>query len=323
MLEVLDDFAQPPNCWSRLFSGELCQISIPVPDKNFVWLNPSIIKHSDNNYLCAVRLMSAPWRPNTMSMLAVAIVDEYGIPKKVTQLKPPENDRVLIPEAPIIHIGAHDCRIFRVDDQLFGSATFWDNTAECIVDDEVTLGRIGLIHISNDLKWTKTTMLPSLFGDPEKNWMPVEGEFSWLYIPERNIFCSYDLSANKFQFKTIGKTSAEMENARGSTHLISVPDDKLLGVVHYVAAGLEDKFNFAQKLQYAHRFVLYDKRTKNLTGVSPYFYFISGGGIEFAAGLTLAHDGETLIVSFGYRDSSAWLASAKLDAVLSTMRLIS
>lgn len=321
MIGTLPDFSTPIDCWSRVFNGEIHQISIPTPSKNLTWLNPSIIKSTDDDYLCAVRLMTAPWIPNTASFLVISQIDAYGIPKKVTQIKPPENDRKFVEDAPIVHHGAHDARLFKVNGELFCSATFWDNTAECVTD-AYTVARIGLIHISPDLKWTATTMLPSLFGDVEKNWMPIENELSWLYLPSRNIFGAYNLESRKFKFKTIGKTSDELEYARGGTHLIQTPGDTLLGVVHYVAEGITAKRNFAQKLRYAHRFVLYDKNTKNLIGLSPYFYFISGDGIEFASGLTLTHSNDEVIVSFGYRDSSAWFASAKFSAVMATMRLI-
>lgn len=322
MIEVLDDFPEEPDCWSRLFNGELHEILLPHASKDWVWTNPSILRGTEpDEYLCSIRLLAAPWKYNSTSVITIAKMNEIGIPTSIGQLTPPENDREMVDGAPVIHHGPHDCRLFRVHGQLFGTATFWDNTKECVIDENYTLGRIGLIQISEDLQWVSTAMLPSLFNSVEKNWMPVEGEFSWLYLPPQNIFASYDAGTSKFRFKTIGKTADVMEFSRGSTQLIDIGDNRLLGIVHDVAEPITHRRNFAYRLRYAHKFALYEKDTKNLMGVSPLFYFLSPNCIEFAAGLTLTHDGQRVIASFGYRDTDAWIASADLDAVLDTIEL--
>lgn len=322
MFEILPDFPAPVDSWGRLFRGDLYELLLPELQPKWVWTNPSVIKNDiDDDYLCAVRFMTAPADPAFTSIVMLVRVNETGTPKKVTQLREPPDNRVLIPDAPIAHNGPHDARLFRVNNQLFCTATFFDNTKECVYE-EYTVGRIGLISVSADLKWKSTTMLPSLSGEIEKNWMPIEDEMAWLYSPPENIFCKYDSKKRKIGFKKTGKTTEVMEYARGSTHLINVGDDMLLGIVHDVAEPNVYPLSFAHRLRYSHRFVAYHKTTKNLLGFSPYFYFISPGTVEFAAGLTLSHDKKRVIASFGYRDSSAWFATAELNNVLDKMTFL-
>lgn len=324
MIEVLDDFPEELESWGRLFYGECNEILLPHPAKDWVWTNPSILRGDNpDEYLCAIRLTGAWWKYNPSSILTIARMNEVGVPHAIKQLNPPENDRELVPDAPIIHNGPHDCRLFRVNGQLFGTATIWDNTKECVIEPDFTLGRIALIQISDELKWLKTTMLPSLFNDVEKNWMPIDGEFSWLYLPTQNIFATYSADTRKFRFRTEGRIPDVMEFSRGSTQLIDIGDNKLLGIVHDIAEPVYQKRNWVYRLRYAHKFALYDKTTKDLLGISPLFYFLSPNCVEFATGLTLTHDGERLIASFGYHDVSAWLATADLDAVLATIDLFS
>lgn len=317
MVETLLEFPEKPDSWARVFGGELHQIALPPPDKEWGWLNPSVIRHSDGqNYFCAVRLAKTPWTYCPASVITVVHADEFGVPLKVKQLNPPENDREYLIDTYVVHTGAHDCRLFRVGGQLYGTATIWDNTRECLQPSGYTQGRIGLISISAELVWTKTTMLPSPFNVVEKNWMPIEDELSWLYMPDRNIFATYSTDTNKCLFKTTGRCAEVMAGSRGSSQLIKISGNRLLGVVHYVAERTHNRLNHAQRLRYAHRFVLYDADSKNLIGFSPLFYFIMPAGIEFAAGLTLTHDNAGVIVSFGYRDTSAWFAAAPLENVM-------
>lgn len=322
MIDFVDEFSAVSSCWPRLFNGELHEIILPKQERDWVWTNPSILKSKSSDYICAIRLMIAPWLSNHVSVVTIANIDLCGVPTRVKQIKPPPDDREFIEGAPVMHYGAHDCRIFRVGGQLFGTATIFDNTKQCVQPDGKTMARIGLIQISDDYDWEKTTMLPSLYNGIEKNWMPIEGEMSWLYFPSRNIFGFYDLKKESFKFKQIGRTSEILASARGGTQLIDIGNDRLLGVVHETALPKVHTRIFAYRMRYAHKFVLYSRKTKNLIGFSPHFHFITSDCIEFAAGLTLSHEGDKVIVSFGYRDMSAWLASAKLNDIMATMQFL-
>jgi hypothetical protein len=325
MIDFLEEFAQPPISWGELCRGEICELILPNivnGDVKYVWTNPSILWHPEHEYLCAVRLMTTPWKYNSLSLLTIAKIDLNGVPSAIKQLKPPAADREFIQDAPIVHNGAHDCRLFSVNNQLFGTATIWDNTAQCVREDGSTVARIGLIRISPELTWEKTIMLPSLFGGVEKNWMPIENELSWLYLPPRNIFCAHDAEKRAIKFKQVGRGHEIMEYARGSTQLVNISGNRLLGVVHEAAWPVFHEKIFAYRLRYAHRFVVYDRETKNLLGFSPLFYFVSPNCVEFAAGLTLTAEKDRVVISFGYRDISAWLATADLDAVMRSIHLI-
>lgn len=298
---------------------EILLPELKTGSNKFVWTNPSITRHPKYDYLCAVRLTSSPLSGGNTSVVTVGQIDLHGVPKFIKQIKPIDNDRRFDENAYVMHHGAHDLRLFTVGEQLFGTATIWDNTVECVQPDGSTQARIGLIQISDEFTWVKTVVLPSLFGAVEKNWMPVEGELSWLYFPPRNIFCTYDRDKKTAQFKKIGSTSPGLAYARGGTQLIDVGNNRLLGVVHEVAPPVVHENIPVYRLQYLHKFVLYDRDTKNLLAVSPQFYFISGNCVEFAAGITLTPDRDRVVVSFGYRDLSAWLAAARLDDILSAM----
>ena len=81
-----------------------------------------------------------------------------------------------------------------------------------------------------------------------------------------------------------------------------------LALIHEVREWITDG-----RRSYRHRFVWFDEASV-LRRVSRPFYF-SKTGIEFAAGLAWHPDGKHLLVSYGVRDSEAWIGTVEAEEV--------
>jgi hypothetical protein len=81
-----------------------------------------------------------------------------------------------------------------------------------------------------------------------------------------------------------------------------------LVLIHEVRERISDGWR-----DYRHRFVWFDEASV-LRGVSRPFYF-SKPGIEFAVGLAWHPDGKRLLISYGVRDSEAWIATVDAGEV--------
>ena len=89
-------------------------------------------------------------------------------------------------------------------------------------------------------------------------------------------------------------------------------DDGRLAVVH-------EAIDMSRRRRcYTHRFVRLDDGFA-VTHVSPPFVFLHRG-VEFCAGLAV-RDG-LAILSFGFQDAEAYLASAPLAAILDSLRAV-
>jgi hypothetical protein len=81
-----------------------------------------------------------------------------------------------------------------------------------------------------------------------------------------------------------------------------------LVLIHEVRERISDGWR-----DYRRRFVWFDEASV-LRGVSRPFYF-SKPGIEFAVGLAWHPDGKRLLISYGVRDSEAWIATVDAGEV--------
>ena len=72
-----------------------------------------------------------------------------------------------------------------------------------------------------------------------------------------------------------------------------------------------------ERRNYLHRFVWLDAGDQVRQLTEPFVFLARG--IEFAAGLAWHEDGERLIVSFGARDSEAWIATVSSADVRAAM----
>ncbi len=139
----------------------------------------------------------------------------------------------------------------------------------------------------------------------EKNWMPrikaSRLEFIYSSDPTRIV---------DDRGQTISETvpDAALDNLRGGTQAIAF-EDGWLAMTHEVVL-------IDGKRVYLHRFVWYDADDHVRRITEPFVF--TGRGLEFAAGLCW-RDEQTLIVSFGARDSEAWLATVSADDVRAAM----
>ena len=144
----------------------------------------------------------------------------------------------------------------------------------------------------------------------EKNWMPrvVDERLEFIYglDPVRVLD---DSARTVRQLKPEGA----LEHLRGGSQAMPFDGGWLL-LTHEVVL-------INERRNYLHRFVWLDADDQVRRLTEP-FVFLSRG-IEFAAGLAWHEDGQTLIVSFGARDSEAWtatVAGADVRAALTSHR---
>lgn len=139
-------------------------------------------------------------------------------------------------------------------------------------------------------------------GLHEKNWTPVmDGNttrFIYTYDPAIIVDGEGDEIAT-------GTPELAADHFRGGSQAIPF-DSGYLSVVHEVIKSKGARI-------YLHRFVQTD-RNGVLVSCSRPFCFIEKG-IEFAAGLARAPQGNRLLVSFGFEDRQAWLAEVHEDDV--------
>lgn len=138
----------------------------------------------------------------------------------------------------------------------------------------------------------------------EKNWMPVSNEpplkQTFVYSISPTMTLDVD-SSSPFApvIKTTDYPSVKLEGYRGGTPLVPCGDG-------YLAVGHRTLFKPSR--HYVHRFLHFSNTTGELQidRFSPAFVFMSAFDIEFCSGLTIRD--ETVVLSFGYRDSQSWCA---------------
>jgi predicted GH43/DUF377 family glycosyl hydrolase len=198
--------------------------------------------------------------------------------------------------------GLEDCRLLRVDDHWYVSATVRNaapGDGRC---------RVGLSRLDTDAgRLVGLTMLDSLqLQTHEKNWMPIEGRgLSWLHSASfRGHTVTVDPSPDMPGCWSIHQRHEAPPIARGfrgGSQLVKV-DGGYLTVVHEVAAHGNHR-------AYEHRFVLFADDLR-IVSVSPAFAFREPRTIEFAAGMAVI--GNRVFVTFGVNDAEAWLC--EIDA---------
>lgn len=138
----------------------------------------------------------------------------------------------------------------------------------------------------------------------EKNWMPIEGRQAWVYAPWHDghtvTVDEDETMPGAYQILQRHPAPRIAKEFRGGSQLVRCRDG-WLAVVHEVAEA-------DGRRVYEHRFCWWDGSLR-LSRVSLPFAFRESKAIEFAAGAAVVAD--RLVVSFGIRDSEAWLVSLK------------
>jgi predicted GH43/DUF377 family glycosyl hydrolase len=198
--------------------------------------------------------------------------------------------------------GYEDCRLVRIGDTWFATATVRDRNPEERCE-------VALLELDGRQVRTVRILRGPAPGRHEKNWMPFASgsELRFVYScgPTEVLRC--DTEDGTVQTLSRHTAPARAERLRGGSQGLAIADGTLF-VVHETA-------DHNGRRGYQHRFVLLD-RDHRLSAMSRPFHFISPE-IEFCAGLA-RRDGE-LLLTFGVGDHTAMLAVADEMSVLSML----
>ncbi|MHB1952246.1 MAG: hypothetical protein ACYCOU_00740 [Sulfobacillus sp.] len=267
--------------------------------------NPSLMRTSDG-YLVAVRSVNYQivddhtYQPKDPYVHTETYLAKYDAGFKLQGLPKRMVDRTSVQQHPGYIRGFEDVRIFSACGRHWFTATSGQSSA---VGLETVLGeftpRNAVIHRAVPAQ-------PRSSWKKEKNWLP----FS--YGEEiRVIYLSRPLTVHRLfpdgSFEVVVKHEAPAicEGFRGSAGPVETPDGGFLYLVH--------EADLSGDWKYSHRWVKLDQEFR-VRAMSPPFFWISPG-IEFACGLCLAHDDDSLWVTFGVRDAEAYRLKVALANV--------
>ncbi len=202
-------------------------------------------------------------------------------------------------EFPLV-IGLEDVRLFRWKESLYASATVRQihPDGNC----EQVLARVAddkFQNIKRMLRQPRAT---------EKNWAPMVGhwgDLSFMWRPGEVV---------DTQGTTISKydTGMATDHISGGSQLIQWREG-WIGITHE-ARFLPDK----PLRYYIHRFAYYND-DGSLNQFSMPFYF-NDKVIEFCAGMCYHPDGERFVISYGYKDAEARIATVSMAEVTKMLR---
>jgi len=314
--------------WYMPLLGELLErvefhpLLLPVPS-GWTCFNPSLVRSETGELLAAVR--SANYRIGSdgnyifadkggilNKSFLVGLTEELCISWTVPLVAPGG-----VEAFPCRIKGYEDIRLVRAGGATYGLATVRDRHSH-------GLCRVALLEIDSDGSVRRDMVLES--PDParhEKNWVPFPlteegGElavrtglvYQWgpIVLWELDLASGalhQDGPSGAIHQSGLRVASSLAPGARGGTQGV-VLGDGVLFVVHY-AVLMQDGTR-----RYPHQFVLLDEGLQ-FSGASPMFFFLHRG-VEFATGLCL--EGDSLLMSFGSDDSTAWIARCRVEAVL-------
>jgi glycosyltransferase involved in cell wall biosynthesis len=200
--------------------------------------------------------------------------------------------------------GFEDCRLFKWQEQWWCSATSRDvDTAETAT--------MLLLKMNNAGDFSEAfPMRGFLDAQHQKNWMPVvDDRLRFVYSCAPAVVLNASRANGELTVDSNSETQAAFEHWRGGGPLVPW-DGGYLCVIH-------EAKDTAQGRQYVHRFVAVD--TNLVAQTASVAFVFRAAEIEFSCGLTFDPRAESLILSFGAGDSSAWLASVPVPAVRSLL----
>jgi predicted GH43/DUF377 family glycosyl hydrolase len=201
--------------------------------------------------------------------------------------------------------GFEDCRLFHHGGCWRVSATTREHNPQGIC-------QMALLRLA-DGAFGDLRLLSPAGRRHEKNWTPlsVGGELLFIYSFRPTIILRYIEAQGGVGVAAQAAGPKIAENFRGGSPAVAVAGG-FLCLIHE-PVPFEDGTRV-----YQHRLVRLD-RNFTVTHISPQFYFLERG-VEYGAGLTVC--GSRLIVSFGFRDREAYLASMDLDQALTCLRSV-
>jgi glycosyltransferase involved in cell wall biosynthesis len=199
--------------------------------------------------------------------------------------------------------GYEDCRLFQVGDRWYASAT------ACQFN-PIDRREIVLLHLAGP---EVTRVLPLSGPHPgrhEKNWMPFvrDGVLHFVYTCGPTVVLSCDVTTGRTDLVSQTPAPEWMEDMRGGSQGVQLPDGSFLFVVHEVDRSCEPA-------RYVHRFVRLG-RDLALDSVSGPFTFTSDL-VEFCGGMAGRDD--ELVLSFGVSDAACGLGVIALADALALL----
>ncbi len=224
------------------------------------------------------------------------------------------NDRVyehaaIVPTSEAQVCGMEDVRLFRWRNQ-------WWFTANSRQFSDKNFYRVLLGRYSSNCERVESVIALDYDGMyiEEKNWMPLvhNDELYLLYLSQPTIVLQPDLETGQCTVVSDKVARADLSSYRGSTPFIPF-NGRLLAIVHDVAESDN------HRREYFHRFIILDPDTWMITHVSHPFTFLHAG-VEYCCGITWAHNGTDLVVSFSFEERESWLATVDRERVREMLR---
>lgn len=206
-----------------------------------------------------------------------------------------------------IYRGAEDPRVFEFQKTLWFSASTWDTHQE-------NCSKITLHRLDSSANQHILEIFPLEGPVPqriEKNWIPLIDDndcLQMIYSYHPLVVYRPDLDTGLCYLTTQKTTPLYWSDFRGSAGTVSVDNGYLLLIHEYVPSVPRN---------YLHRF-LWLSKDWNTSRLSLPFTFLKVD-VEFASGVCLSLDKQHLLITFGFRDSAAWLVKVTLESVMSQL----
>ena len=195
--------------------------------------------------------------------------------------------------------GHEDLRLASIDHKLYACATVRDHAPHMPCD--LAVCEFDGANIVRE--WVQST------GRTEKNWMPLvlDGRLCFVYSLDPTILRRFDPVTGAADETAKSTPGLALDHLRGGSQAVLLPDGKgWLAVTHEVV-------HLDNRRRYLHRFVRLGSDLR-VTHVSRSWTFRPTLSIEFVAGMALHQD--RILLSVGFDDRQAWLASLPLDQAM-------
>src|ERR1019366_3488265 len=286
-------------------------IAFNAPE-NWIEMNPSVTLHGGDLW-CNVRCVNyridtegrylirglddgsvnAENPINTRNFLLKLGKNPFHTPTVNLEVLPPSDFPV---EYPYV-IGFEDVRLISIDGQLWASSTVRQPHADgnC----EQVLTRILREDVGSSSVYQHTDMkrMLRLPRQTEKNWAPLVrscGDLEFMWRP-CEVVNTDGVTVRKFD------PGLAVDNISGGSQVIPFRFGKL--AITHEARQIPGK----PTRYYTHRFVWYDDPWKGAKLSLPFCF--NDKGIEFCAGLCWSPNGVDLVISYGYKDEEARIAT--------------
>ena len=298
-----------------------------IPDKNYVGMNPSIIKRNEG-YLMNFRTSNFGLRPGGVYYCR----SDDGIIDTINYILELDNDFNILSKKKVIDNsktktysrnikGLEDLIIFFFNDQLWGTCTLLDVN-------QIGTPQIGLCHLElsgDNSEYIINTKLPfKLISNnrPEKNWLPFVGgdelKLVYGYTPTEIITPVDKLEDMHKEIDHISyikltnhETILNFDRFRGSAGPLRFNSGWLI-IVHEVS------WNFDNSRVYTHRFIFLDAEFIILKISDPWYF--ESHGIEFCRSMCDSHTLNEIIITCGIKDEEGWCYTITHEYVNSMLK---